>query len=101
MVFTPDQLTALEPALSLKREHLLKQKYPKKHHHYCVEDFFAFDTKHGSITDWNECRNTLTTEDFIIGLIEGLEAEVGSASGVVLFLSDLVLSRIRVPRRTA
>jgi predicted hydrocarbon binding protein len=85
MVFTPDQLTSLEPTLSPKREHLLKQKYPKKHHHYCLEDFFAFDTKYGSITDWNECRNALTTEDFIIGLIEGLEAEVGSASGVVLY----------------
>jgi predicted hydrocarbon binding protein len=85
MVFTPDQLTSSEPKNNPKREHLLKQKYPKKHHHYCLDDFFSFDTASGSIIDWNECRNALTTEDFIIGLIEGLEAEVGGASGVVLY----------------
>ncbi|MEG3438161.1 V4R domain-containing protein [Pannus brasiliensis CCIBt3594] len=85
MVFTPDQLTSQDSRPFPRREHLLKQQYPKKHHHYCIEDFFAFDTRHGSIVDWNECRNVLTSEDFIIGLIEGLEAEVGSASGVVMY----------------
>ncbi len=85
MVFAPDQLTSPESKFTSKHQHLLKKKFPKKHHHYCLEDFFSFDTGNGSIADWNESRNALTTEDFIIGLIEGLEAEVGNASGVVLY----------------
>jgi predicted hydrocarbon binding protein len=85
MVFTPEQITTTTPKLKTRRPHPLKQKYPQKHHHYCLEDFFLFDTENGSINDWNDCRNALTSEDFIIGLIEGLEAEVGSASGVVMY----------------
>lgn len=69
----------------VKSEHLLKQKYPKKHDHYSFEDFFHFQPNKGAVTDWNEARNVFTSEDFIIGLIEGLEEEVGSASGVVMY----------------
>jgi uncharacterized protein len=68
-----------------KPEHLLRQKHPRLHHHYSVEDFFQFDIKKGSITDWNEGRNILASEDFIVGLIQGLEEEVGSASSVVMY----------------
>lgn len=84
MVFTPKQSTQ-EAKRLITLEHPLKKKYPQKHHHYCLEDFFSFHTKSGAITDWNECRNVLASEDFIIGLIEGLEEEVGSASGVVMY----------------
>ncbi|WP_013320493.1 V4R domain-containing protein [Gloeothece verrucosa] len=63
----------------------LKKKYPKKHDHFGLDEFFYFNTESGSITDWNRCRNILTSEDFIIGLIEGLEEEVGNASGVVMY----------------
>lgn len=66
-------------------EHILKKKYPKRHHHYSFEDFFCFQSKTGTIVDWNDARNVLASEDFIIGLIEGLEEEVGSASGVVMY----------------
>jgi predicted hydrocarbon binding protein len=72
-----------EPAFKL--EHSLKQKYPKKHAHYSFEDFFHFQSDTGAVTDWNEARNIFTSEDFIIGLIEGLEEEVGSASAVVMY----------------
>ena len=68
-----------------KNEHFLKNKYPKKHPHYSLEDFLCFQSKTGTIIDWNESRNILVTEDFIIGLIEGLEQEVGSASSVVMY----------------
>ena len=68
-----------------KIEHRLRQKFPTKHNHYCVADFFDFDQEKGSIADWNESRNILTSEDFIIGLMQGLEEEVGSASSVVLY----------------
>ncbi|MFN4278799.1 V4R domain-containing protein [Thermosynechococcus sp.] len=65
--------------------HLLRKKYPKRHHHYAFWDFFHFDSDRGTYTDWNHARNLLVTEDFIIGLIEGLEEEVGPASSVVMY----------------
>ncbi|RMF23532.1 MAG: 4-vinyl reductase [Cyanobacteria bacterium J083] len=68
-----------------KSQHRLHSQFPNKHHHYAVQDFFSFNTNHGEITDWNQARNILVTEDFIIGLIEGLEEEVGSASSVVMY----------------
>lgn len=79
MLVTPKR----EPAF--KSEHSLKQKYPKKHDHYSFEDFFHFQPEGGAVTDWNESRNIFTSEDFIIGLIEGLEEEVGDASAVVMY----------------
>lgn len=65
--------------------HSAKRKHPKKHNHYGFQDFFSFKPETGSITDWNESRNIMTSEDFIIGLVEGLEEEVGSASAVVMY----------------
>ncbi len=85
MVFTSIDSATEQKSARLKSTHLLKQRYPKKHHHYSLEDFFSFDIKTGTISDWNESRNILTSEDFIIGLIEGLEEEVGNASGVVMY----------------
>ena len=67
------------------KQNLWKSKYPQQHAHYNLEDFFYFDTNNGSINDWNNSRNVLVTEEFIIGLIEGLEQEVGSASSVVMY----------------
>lgn len=66
-------------------EHLLKKQYPEKHDHYSFQDFFSFNAQKGVVTDWNESRNIFTTEDFIIGLIEGLDREVGSAAPVVMY----------------
>lgn len=79
--------TSTQPSRTVEKisKNLWKNKYPKKHDHYTLEDFFHFDTRNGSISDWNESRNVLVTEDFIVGLIEGLEEEVGSASGVVMY----------------
>ena len=79
MLVTPK----MEP--DFKLEHSLKQKYPKKRNHYRFEDFFHFQSDTGVVTDWNEGRNIFTSEDFIIGLIEGLEEEVGNTSGVVMY----------------
>jgi uncharacterized protein len=58
---------------SQKVDHILKKKYPKRHHHYRFSDFFSFDTPSGSVTDWNDSRNIFAGEDFIVALIEGLE----------------------------
>ncbi|WP_017295540.1 V4R domain-containing protein [Geminocystis herdmanii] len=82
MTFTPTKSSRTVEKIS---QNLWKNKYPKKHDHYTLEDFFYFDTANGNITDWNESRNVLVTEDFIVGLIEGLEEEVGSASSVVMY----------------
>ena len=68
-----------------KLENIVKKKYPQKHAHYSLEDFLCFHSKTGKIIDWNESRDILVTEDFIIGLVEGLEQEVGAASSVVMY----------------
>jgi len=68
-----------------KVEHPLKHKYPKRNAHYSFTDYFHFQSDRGIVTDWNESRNMFASEDFIIGLIEGLEEEVGAASGVVMY----------------
>lgn len=62
-----------------------KPKNPKKHNHYGFRDFFQFDPDQGTITDWNGSQNVFATEDFIIGLVEGLEEEVGDASAATMY----------------
>jgi uncharacterized protein len=57
----------------------------RKNNHYSLQDFFKPDHEQGILSDWNGMRNILTTEDFIIGLQEGLEEEVGSASAAVMY----------------
>ncbi|NCJ07676.1 4-vinyl reductase [Synechococcales cyanobacterium C] len=85
MVFakTPSQDASVKSPEKLI--HNLKQKYPKRHQHYSFEDFFQFHAHSGQISDWNDSRITLASEDFIVGLIEGLESEVGSASSIVMY----------------
>jgi hypothetical protein len=68
-----------------KVEHPLKHQYPQRNAHYSFTDYFHFQSDRGIVTDWNESRNMFASEDFIIGLIQGLEEEVGSASGVVMY----------------
>lgn len=85
MVFISNKQVIEQVKMFNRTEPPLKQKYPKKHDHFALDEFFYFDTQSGSITDWNRSRNILTSEDFIIGLIEGLEEEVGNASGVVMY----------------
>jgi uncharacterized protein len=60
-------------------------KNPPKHCHYGFQDFFQFDAKAGTIVDWNQGQNILATEDFIIGLVQGLEEEVGEASAAIMY----------------
>ncbi len=85
MAVALEQESIIQIAGQKRQEHLLKQLYPKKHDHYNFEDFFSFDSQKGIVTDWNEGRNIFVAEDFIIGLIEGLEEEVGEAAGVVMY----------------
>lgn len=64
---------------------ITKLAFPKKHNHYGFRDFFRFDPERGTILDWNGVQNFLTSEDFIIGLVEGLEEEVGDASAAIMY----------------
>ncbi|ELR98571.1 V4R domain-containing protein [Gloeocapsa sp. PCC 73106] len=73
------------PKIERGSEYMWRKKYPKRHAHYSFEDFFDFASDTGSIIDWNKERNILVSEDFIIGLIEGLEEEVGNAAGIVMY----------------
>ncbi len=70
-----------EPAL----QHPLKQLYPKKHYHYAFGDFFSFERERGTVVDWNDARTIFVAEDFVIGLIQGLEEELGNAASVVMY----------------
>ena len=85
MVLTSIDSSIIKPQGLIQVEHSLRKVHPRKHHHYQVEDFFCFQMGTGTIVDWNNCRNVLTSEDFIIGLIEGLQEEVGNASSVVMY----------------
>jgi len=69
----------------VRPSHWLKEQYPNRHFHYSWKDFFAFQSDSGTICDWNESRNVLVSENFIVGLIAGLEEEVGDAAGVVMY----------------
>lgn len=62
-----------------------KLKYPDKHNHYSFDDFFQFNPERGTLANWYGSQNFLTSEDFILGLIEGLEEEVGDASAAVMY----------------
>lgn len=85
MVFTLTEHNSSSKLMLDKTEHFWKKRNPKRHEHYGLEDFLFFKQEQGKIIDWNEARNILVSEDFIIGLIEGLEEEVGSASSVVMY----------------
>jgi uncharacterized protein len=85
MVMLPSKYIANSERNTDQPTHRLKSMFPKMHHHYSLRDFLDFNTEAGTLTDWNESRNILAGEDFIIGLIQGLEDEVGNASAVVMY----------------
>ena len=69
------------------------QPSAQRHNHYSREDFFRFDRRQGSLTDWNGSRNVLVSEDFILGLQQGLEEEVGDASASLMYTIGLEWGR--------
>ncbi|MCU0654014.1 MAG: XylR N-terminal domain-containing protein [Polyangiaceae bacterium] len=58
---------------------------PVKHNIYNLEDFYQFDPERGTIQTRNAQRAVMVSEDFIAGLIAGLDEEVGDAAAVVLY----------------
>lgn len=65
--------------------HRLRNRYPKKHNHYGFQEFFQFEPANGSVVDWNGGRSVFASEDFILGLMEGLDEEVGEASAAIMY----------------
>ena len=66
-------------------KHPIKQLHPGRHPHYSFDDFFSFQSETGTIDDWNDSRNILVSENFIVGLVAGLEEEIGEASSAVMY----------------
>lgn len=58
---------------------------PVKHNVYSLEDWLSFDPARGTIQTRGTQRTIAVSEDFLIGMQAGLEAEVGDASAVVLY----------------
>jgi hypothetical protein len=61
------------------------QPHAQRHNHYSRNDFFRFDRRKGTLIDWHGKQNLLVSEDFILGLQQGLEEEVGDASASVMY----------------
>ncbi|XFA73580.1 4-vinyl reductase [Thermosynechococcaceae cyanobacterium Okahandja] len=66
-------------------QHQLHRTHPHRTNHYSLRDYLQFNGQQGTIQDWYDQRVTLVTEDFVIGLVEGLEEEVGPASALVMY----------------
>jgi uncharacterized protein len=58
---------------------------PIKHNVYNRDDFFNFAVREGTIHTRNGLRTFLASEDFVVGLQQGLETEVGDASAMILY----------------
>jgi uncharacterized protein len=58
---------------------------PIKHNVYNRDDFFKFAVREGTIHTRNGLRAFLASEDFVVGLQQGLETEVGDASAMILY----------------
>jgi uncharacterized protein len=58
---------------------------PTKHNVYNRDDFFKFAVREGTIHTRNGLRAFLASEDFVVGLQQGLETEVGDASAMILY----------------
>ncbi len=54
--------------------------------HYSRHTFFKFNQSKGQISDWNQHKYVLASDDFIVSLLKGLEHEVGEASGWLMYL---------------
>jgi predicted hydrocarbon binding protein len=58
---------------------------PVKHNYYYDERFFQHDRKSGILRNVYGQRVVRVTEDFIVGLLGGLEEEVGDAAGEIMY----------------
>jgi len=58
---------------------------PVRHNHYYDERFFQHDRSTGILRNVYGQRVVRVTEDFILGLLSGLEEEVGDAAGEIMY----------------
>jgi predicted hydrocarbon binding protein len=62
-----------------------KQSKSQQHNHHGFSDVFRFDPEQGTIADWKSGQNIFATEDFIIGLINSLEEELGDTAAATMY----------------
>ena len=55
------------------------------HPYYAMSDYLERDLEGGVIRQKNGARGLHLTEDFVVGLQQGLEEEVGDAAGIVMY----------------
>jgi hypothetical protein len=69
------------------RDHIrvLNGPQPYKHNYYTDEQFFHHDPNKGVVRNLYGQRVLRVTEDFITGLLGGLEEEVGDAAGEIMY----------------
>jgi predicted hydrocarbon binding protein len=67
------------------RIRVLSGPQPYKHNHYTHDQFFRHDAASGSVTNVYGQRCLRVTEDFVHGLLGGLEEEVGDAAGEIMY----------------
>lgn len=58
---------------------------PLRHNHYTDQDFFQHDRTTGILRNVYGQRCIYVTEDFVTGLLAGLEEEVGDAAGEIMY----------------
>lgn len=58
---------------------------PVRHNHYNDQDFFQHDRNTGILRNVYGQRCIYVTEDFVTGLLAGLEEEVGDAAGEIMY----------------
>lgn len=71
--------------IQMTAEEVIIGPQPKKHNYYNREDFFKFAVQQGTVHTWSGLRTFLATEDFVVGLQQGLEEEVGEASAMIMY----------------
>jgi len=89
---TPAPLKALERLRTDKadgqiRDHIrvMTGQQPYRHNHYTDESFYEHDQKTGIVRNIYGQRVLRVSEDFITGLLAGLEEEVGDAAGEIMY----------------
>ncbi|MGF1583012.1 MAG: V4R domain-containing protein [Gemmataceae bacterium] len=58
---------------------------PIKHNHYTDEEFFRHDPTTGTLRNVYGQRMIRVSEDFMVGMLGGLEEEVGDAAGEIMY----------------
>lgn len=71
--------------IEMTADEIVIGQQPVKHNYYNREDFFKFAVNEGTVHTRNGLRAFLASEDFIVGIHQGLEEEVGDAAAMIFY----------------